>query len=220
MTNSSNDFIAGTVAGFSGKLIDHPFDTVKVLLQTQSAAGESQIKYRGAWHCLSHTVETRGVRGLYKALSSPLLGSCVENALLFWAYNHCQRLLLHLNDGAELSLLQLSLAGAGAGVVAPFITTPVELVKCRLQVQNSIGSNFRTYKGPIDVIVQTVKSEGIAHGLYRGHVSTLLREIPGNFVWYGLYESVCKAMIPVGGTKDDLSPIVHLCGGGESPLNC
>ena len=187
MTSSLNDFIAGSTAGFAGKLLDYPLDTVKVLLQTQSAAAESQVKYRGAWHCLSQTVETKGIQGLYKGLSSPLLGSCAENALLFWAYNHCQRFLLHLNDGVELSVFQLSLAGAGAGAVAPFVLTPVELVKCRLQVQNAAGSGFRTYKGPFDVIVQTVKSEGIARGLYRGHVSTLLREIPGNFVWYGLY---------------------------------
>lgn len=215
MADSKNDFVAGTMGGFAGKLLDYPLDTVKVLLQTQSAVGESQVQYRGAWHCLRHTVETKGVQGLYKGLSSPLLGSMAENALLFWAYNHCQRFLLHVNDGVELSLFQLSLAGAGAGAVVPFVLTPVELVKCRLQVQNSSGTGFRAYKGPFDVIAQTVKSEGVVRGLYRGHLSTLLREIPGNFVWYGLYEGVCKIMIPPGGSKDDLGPAVHLCGGGE-----
>ena len=31
-----NEFVAGTLGGFAGKLLDYPFDTVKVLLQTQS----------------------------------------------------------------------------------------------------------------------------------------------------------------------------------------
>ena len=173
--------------------------------------------FPGAWHCLTHTVETKGVLSLYKGLSSPLLGSMAENALLFWAYNHCKRFLVQVNDNDEkLSLFQLSLAGAGAGAVVPFVLTPVELVKCRLQVQNHGGAgSFRVYKGPIDVIVQTVRTEGIARGLYRGHGSTLLREIPGNFVWYGLYEGVCMSMIPEGGTKDDLGASVHLLGGGK-----
>lgn len=238
MSDSLKEFAAGTAGGFAGKLLDYPLDTVKVLLQTQEA-GEfrgthieyaimshvavcvsqltSKSLFPGAWHCLTHTVETKGVLSLYKGLSSPLLGSMAENALLFWAYNHCKRFLVQANDGDEkLSLFQLSLAGAGAGAVVPFVLTPVELVKCRLQVQNHGGADsFRVYKGPIDVIVQTVRAEGIARGLYRGHGSTLLREIPGNFVWYGLYEGVCMSMIPEGGTKDDLGASVHLLGGGK-----
>ena len=217
MSDSLKDFVAGTAGGFAGKLLDYPLDTVKVLLQTQETSG---LRYRGAWHCLTHTVETKGLLSLYRGLSSPLLGSMAENALLFWAYNHCQRFLLHLNgyndkDGQKLSLFQQSLAGAGAGAVVPFVLTPVELIKCRLQVQNHDATGFRVYKGPMDVIVQTVRTEGIARGLYRGHASTLLREIPGNFVWYGLYEGVCMTMIPQGGTKDDLGPAVHLLGGGK-----
>jgi solute carrier family 25 carnitine/acylcarnitine transporter 20/29 len=52
-------------------------------------------------------------------------------------------------------------------------------------------------------MTRTLKNEGIA-GLYRGQTSMLLREIPGNFCWFGVYESVCKYNIPVGGTKEDL----------------
>jgi hypothetical protein len=195
------------------------------------SAGNSNnppVVYRGAWHCLRHTVETNGVGGLYKGLSSPLVGSMAENAVLFWMYSHCKRWvalasggtdpiaaahIVDQGDEEEMSLLQLSLAGAGAGFGSAFVLTPVELVKCRLQVQNSMASGFRSYRGPIDVIVQTIKTEGVVRGLYRGHTSTLLREIPGNFVWYGTYEGVCKLMIPPGGTKSDLGPLSHLSGG-------
>ena len=34
LSPAANDFIAGTVS-FAGKIVEHPFDTVKVLLQTQ-----------------------------------------------------------------------------------------------------------------------------------------------------------------------------------------
>ena len=222
---SWQDFCAGTAGGFAGKLLDYPLDTIKVLLQTQTKSGDSgagsNLRYRNAWHCFTHTVETGGIRSLYKGLSSPLLGSMAENALLFWAYNHCQQFIriVQNNDDNELSVFQCALAGAGAGAMVPLVLTPVELIKCRLQVQNAAtaagSTSFRTYTGPLDVIRQTVRDEGIIRGLYRGHASTVLREIPGNFVWYGLYEGVCAAMIPVGGTKKDLSPVVHLLGGGK-----
>eukprot|EP00539_Tryblionella_compressa_P001329 CAMPEP_0178744988 /NCGR_PEP_ID=MMETSP0744-20121128/7062_1 /TAXON_ID=913974 /ORGANISM="Nitzschia punctata, Strain CCMP561" /LENGTH=304 /DNA_ID=CAMNT_0020398155 /DNA_START=188 /DNA_END=1102 /DNA_ORIENTATION=- len=229
------------MGGFAAKLLDYPLDTVKTLLQVNSATaqgaaassaeGSGAVVYRGAWHCLQHTVENNGIRGLYKGISSPLLGSMAENAVLFWMYAHCKRWIAFASGGVDpivasktadqddddnMSLLQLSLAGAGAGFGAAFVLTPVELVKCRLQVQNSLSSGFRAYRGPMDVIVQTVKTEGIARGLYRGHASTLLREIPGNFVWYGTYEGVCKMMTPVDGTKADLGPSAHMLGGAAA----
>jgi hypothetical protein len=52
------DFIAGTVGGFAGKLIDYPFDTIKVLLQTQTIGPNGTTvppKYTGAWDCLRTT---------------------------------------------------------------------------------------------------------------------------------------------------------------------
>ena len=210
LSEPARDFVAGTMGGFASKLVDYPLDTVKVLLQTDYSS-----KYRGAWHCLHHTVKTKGVPAVYKGISSPLLGSMAENALLFWAYNHCKRLISGGKD-SELTVFQLALAGAGAGAVVPFVNTPVELVKCRLQVQNSATNpgQYKQYKGPIDVAIKTIQNEGLVHGLYRGNVSTLLREVPGNFVWYGLYEGTCKFFIPEGGTKSDLGTSVHLFGGG------
>ena len=47
------------------------------------------------------------------------------------------------------------------------------------------------YKGPIDVVVRTIKAEGL-QGLYRGHTACLMREIPGNFAWFGVYEGVLR----------------------------
>jgi hypothetical protein len=224
MDDNLVNFIAGSAAGFAGKLLDYPFDTIKVLQQTQNigshttAAAEatgSRAVYRGAVHCLQHTIETNGFFSLYNGLSSPLLGSVAEHAILFLAYSEIKKLMGEVPGQKDLSLLQLAFAGAGAGVFSPIFLTPVELVKCRLQVQNSASDGFRAYKGPIDVVVQTVKAEGLK-GLYRGNVAMILREIPGNFCWYGVYEGFCKFMTPEGGSKKDLGPSTHLVGGKEA----
>lgn len=219
MSEVFRDFVAGSVGGFAAKIFDYPLDSVKTLLQTQTTAGiraeqQSVHRYSGAWDCLIYTVRTKGVTSLYKGISSPLLGSVAENAVLFWAYNHCRIFLGETPHGPDLSLLQLSTAGAGAGAVVSFVLTPVELVKCRLQVQNSAsGAKFRVFRGPLDVIIQTLKYEGITRGMYRGHLSTMCREIPGNFCFFGVYEMTCKAMIPPGGSKKDLGASAHILGG-------
>jgi len=134
------------------------------------------------------------------------------------------------DDEHNMSLLQLASAGAAAGFGAATVLTPVELVKCRMQVQNniagtvatssavsSVGSDgFVRYKSPLDVVWRTVRDEGFVHGLYRGHTSTLLREIPGNFVWYGLYEAVCRSHLDPARNfykKSDLPVTIHMLGG-------
>ena len=220
LADSTKNIIAGTTAGFVGKLFDHPFDTIKVLLQTQSTHAPT---YRNAWHCFQVTVQSEaGFSSLYRGISAPLLGGMVETSMVFWGYSHCKAALGETPDH-RLSLGEYALAGAGAGFLAPIVMTPVELVKCRLQVQNAVGeaaameaatgAHFQLYKGPIDVIVKTIKQEGFFRGLYKGNLSTLAREVPGNCVWYGTYEAVCHAMIPEGGTKADLGPSSHWLGG-------
>ena len=46
----------------------------------------------------------------------------------------------------------------------------------------------------------------------------MYREIPGNFCYFGVYELVCKAMIPEGGSKKDLGASTHLLGGTLSGI--
>lgn len=264
MAEGWKDFVAGTVGGFSGKLLDYPFDTVKVLLQTQhsldsttkvnsqqtpnkaiknpitnsplhstiqqakimtkpppsAAATASQpLVYRGAIHCLTHTIQTRGFLSLYTGLPSPLLGSMAENAVLFLSYGEVKRLLGETKE-KELTLFQLAMAGAAAGGITSWVLNPFEVIKCQMQVMNSDAANgtagHRKYKGFVDCVLQTVKNDGIAKGLYRGQTSLMLREIPGNFCWYGVYEGVCLSQMPEGGTKLDLGPSTHLIGGAAA----
>ena len=53
------DFIAGTVGGFAGKIIEYPFDTIKVQMQ---ASGDSS---RGPLSCFREVLRKDGVKGLY-----------------------------------------------------------------------------------------------------------------------------------------------------------
>jgi len=84
MAEGYKDFIAGTVGGFSGKLLDYPFDTVKVLLQTQnslpstpsSVAGDASTISTKATKSLSSTIQTaaatpQNVTKIKSALSPP-----------------------------------------------------------------------------------------------------------------------------------------------------
>ncbi|ORX60869.1 mitochondrial carrier [Piromyces finnis] len=223
--NEVDDLVFGAISGIAGKIVEFPFDTVKVRLQTSSKG-----TFNGTFDCIVKTYKNEGIFGFYKGLSSPLVGSMIENGILFSGFSYAQHLIKKITKKSEdepLSMAQYTLAGGIAGTGAAMLLTPVELVKCKLQVQDvealyqqaksSATSNIATntthnvskiyYKGPIHVIYNTIKNHGI-RGMYRGHLGTLIREVGGGAAWFGVYELACNYMMKSSHikNKDDLPP--------------
>ena len=59
------NWLSGTVAGIAGCIVGHPFDTLKVRLQTQPV---DVPVYRGLADCFVKTMKWEGVGGLYKGV--------------------------------------------------------------------------------------------------------------------------------------------------------
>ena len=68
--SSLRDFVAGGAGGVCAVLVGHPFDLVKVRLQTAERG-----VYTGALDVVRRTAAREGaVRGLYAGVSAPLVG--------------------------------------------------------------------------------------------------------------------------------------------------
>lgn len=78
--------------------------------------------------------------------------------------------------GEECTFKQSLIAGSFGGFMNSFVLSPIELVKCRLQVQKDAKMAY--YKGPIDCLQKIIVDEGIRNGLFKGLASTLARETP------------------------------------------
>ncbi|EST09050.2 Mitochondrial substrate/solute carrier [Kalmanozyma brasiliensis GHG001] len=145
LSQASKDIAFGSIAGMISKVFEHPFDLVKVRLQTQSA--DRPARYAGAFDCFKQTYLQEGIRGLYRGLSMPVFGATLENACLFFVYNQMQSAIRWANGEARsgsaakadaeapLSIPQLAIAAAGAGATTSLVLTPIELIKCKMQVQ-------------------------------------------------------------------------------------
>ncbi|KAJ2611241.1 mitochondrial ornithine carrier protein [Coemansia sp. RSA 1365] len=205
------DLAYGSLAGMVGKTIEYPFDTVKVRLQTS----DSQV-FSGTLDCLKQTWQHEGFRGFYRGLTSPLLGAMAETAAVFYAYNRIQSVIRSASSAspgnAPLPLPQLFLSGALSGVICAFILSPVELVKCKLQVENVQGysaqpnastanASAARFSGPLSVVVHLVKTQGIA-GLYKGILPTIARESLGVACWFGTYELICQQLLKIQNAAD------------------
>lgn len=186
------DLTAGTVGGAAQLIVGHPFDTIKVKLQSMPTPLPGQLpKYTGAMDAVKQTISAEGSTGLFKGMGAPLATVAAFNAVLFTVRGQME-LLLRSAPGVPLSVSQQFVAGAGAGVAVSFLACPTELIKCRLQAQSAMGgsSTMVKYGGPMDVAKHVMKSEGGIRGLYKGLVPTFGREIPGNALMFGVYETV------------------------------
>ncbi|OVA01247.1 Mitochondrial substrate/solute carrier [Macleaya cordata] len=194
MGDVAKDLTAGTVGGAAQLIVGHPFDTIKVKLQSQPVPLPGQVpKYSGAIDAVKQTIRAEGLGGLYKGMGAPLATVAAFNAVLFTVRGQLETF-LRSQPGAPLTISQQVLCGAGAGLAVSFLACPTELIKCRLQAQSaladsSLSAGAPKYSGPIDVARQVLRSEGGARGLFKGLVPTLAREVPGNAAMFGVYEA-------------------------------
>ncbi|KAI0264731.1 mitochondrial carrier [Gloeopeniophorella convolvens] len=212
---AAKDITFGSIAGILSKVFEHPFDLTKVRLQAQVL--DASARFNGPIDCLVQTFRKEGIRGLYRGLPAPIVGAMAENASLFLAYGELQNLVRQVGGvptTQALSLPQLCLAAAGAGAITSFVLTPIELVKCKMQVQMlvavpapsstvaagvaaavppSLAASVRDLPGPLAVLRGVLRTDGV-RGLWLGQTGTLIRETGGASAWFGIKELVCTLL--------------------------
>lgn len=172
----------------AGKYIEYPFDTVKVRLQSQP--DHLPLRYTGPLDCFKQSLRQDGFIGLYRGITAPLVGAALETSSLFF-WERVGRELLFKSDlysrDKPLPLSALWLTGAISGAFTSLILTPVELVKCKIQVP--ADQIVRTATTPLSVIKEVFKHQGI-RGFWNGQVGTLIRETGGCAAWFGSKETI------------------------------
>ena len=80
--------------------------------------------------------------------------------------------------------------GAASGAFASYILTPIELIKCKMQVQASTAAAAGVVRpGPLALIKDVYRNYGV-RGFWNGQMGTFLRETGGGAAWFGSYEYV------------------------------
>ncbi|KAK0534775.1 hypothetical protein OC834_001755 [Tilletia horrida] len=188
--SASVDFIAGTVGGVASLLAGHPFDTIKTRLQSQvipstAQNGVSAPVYRNAMDAFRIIFV-----GLYKGVTSPLLGVAIMNASVFGCYSLALRAQMGANTSIDnASLGQIMLAGMASGVMTALITTPIDLLKIRQQNDTRTATSSNTFS----VIRNIVLRQGFT-GLFRGYGATCIRDL-GYGPYFFTYELLNRTLL-------------------------
>ncbi|OOG00353.1 hypothetical protein ASPCADRAFT_202224 [Aspergillus carbonarius ITEM 5010] len=216
---------AGAAGGVCAVVVGHPFDLVKVRLQT----AEKGV-YSGAIDVVKRTVAREGlVRGLYAGVSAPLVGVTPMFAVSFWGYDVGKTLVSKFsevrveNNTPQYTIGQISAAGFFSAIPMTLITAPFERVKVLLQIQ---GQNppppgqKPKYSGGLDVVRQLYKEGGI-RSVFRGSAMTLARDGPGSAAYFAAYEYIKRTLTPKdaqGNVTGQLSMPAVLAAGGAAGI--
>ncbi|KAH7124068.1 amino-acid transporter arg-13 [Dendryphion nanum] len=218
------DVVCGSIAGIVGKYIEYPFDTVKVRLQSQPH--HLPLQYTGPLDCFKQSLQRDGFLGIYRGISAPLVGAAVENACLFFSYRVAQDAIVaaglypHLRGHPEndLPYSGLLFCGGIAGAFTSLFLTPIELVKCKMQVPlESYGVGFKR-PGIPSIIASIYRHQGFM-GYWHGQMGTFIRETGGGVAWFGGYEGMkltfkhYNGLKPSTGKDNDLTVSQRLTAG-------
>ncbi|KPI89328.1 mitochondrial ornithine transporter 1-like protein [Leptomonas seymouri] len=195
MADALTHLLAGTVAGMSGVLMDYPLDTMKTRMQVRCP--NAHISYT---QCASLLYQQGGIRAFYRGLSVPFAAQGAEAATIFCVYNTALR---HFRaaeakhasaaDPPAPSIWNSASywkASACAGLAVSFILTPIEMIKCNLQMEGSRPHWQRRHRTVRGLAWDVYSLDGFS-GFYRGMTGTTTRAVFGNVAYFLSYEQ-CK----------------------------
>ncbi|EST04819.2 Mitochondrial substrate/solute carrier [Kalmanozyma brasiliensis GHG001] len=152
-----------------------------------SGGGSASIRvslpvYRSATDAFRIIIKEERLWGLYKGVTSPMLGVAIMNASIFGLYNLGLRYQQSHDLLSDHHIAQVFVAGMISGLGSSLITSPIDLIKIREQMNTSSKkpSTFQVFQ-------QVVRTEGITRGLYRGWCTTAVRDL-GYGPYFASYE--------------------------------
>lgn len=171
----------------------YPLDVVKTRMQLQLSTVSADERYNGVIDCFRKIIRKEGFSRLYKGITSPILMEAPKRATKFACNDEFQKFYKR-SFGVERLTQPLSiLSGASAGICESMVVVPFELVKIRLQDQNT------TFKGPVDVVRRICKEEGIL-AMYNGLESTMWRHGVWNAGYFGIIFQI-RSLLPAAQNK-------------------
>ena len=183
--------LAGACAGAFNDLIMHPIDTIRTRVNVSgvhsplhSVVESPLTSFINTFHT---TLQSQGVRGLYRGYTSVLIFSMPGNGIYFSAYELSKSTL-----EPKCGLLSEPAAGLIAQFAVSFLWTPYDIVKQRMQTHDMTGGGSTIAKS------STLRSEFqtlVRNGeLFRGLVASWIVWAPFSVVYFGVFESFRRTM--------------------------
>lgn len=208
LVENAKSVVAGGVGGIAAVLTGHPFDLLKVNLQSG--------QYNSMGSAVKDILKKSGPIGFYKGVVPPLVGVTPMFAVSFWGYDVGKNLVSSYTktDPKNFSIAQISTAGFFSAIPTTLVAAPFERIKIVLQTQDANAN-----KSMINAIKRIIASGGVK-SLFKGSVATLARDGPGSALYFATYEIAKKELTKLTGAKEgELSLLAVSTAGGLSGMS-
>ncbi|KAJ7541885.1 hypothetical protein O6H91_10G081000 [Diphasiastrum complanatum] len=175
---------AGACATVANDAVLTPMDVVKQRLQLSCSP------YRGVLDCIKKMLKEEGLRAFYASYRTTVLMNIPFVGVHFASYEAAKKVLndLSLDRTGEENFLTHVVAGGAAGALASAVTTPLDVVKTRLQCQGVCGAERYCNSSISEVIRRVITREG-PKGLFRGMKPRVLFHTPAAAISWSTYEA-------------------------------
>uniref|UniRef100_A0A8C6HQM6 Kidney mitochondrial carrier protein 1 n=1 Tax=Mus spicilegus TaxID=10103 RepID=A0A8C6HQM6_MUSSI len=156
-------FVYGGLASITAECGTFPIDLTKTRLQIQGQTNDAnfrEIRYRGMLHALMRIGREEGLRALYSGIAPAMLRQASYGTIKIGTYQSLKRLAVERPE--DETLLVNVVCGILSGVISSAIANPTDVLKIRMQAQNSAVQG-----GMIDSFISIYQQEG-TRGLWKG----------------------------------------------------
>jgi len=181
---------AGSLAGLTETIVNCPFETVKVRMQSK----EFLSKFKGTAECLAYLVKNEGISSVYKGFEAQAWRNCFWNGAYFGIIGY-----INLENAARADerenmtkgekLFEKFYVGAFASSVGTLLNTPFDVAKSRMQLQSNEAGQLPKYRYAFQSIGLIAKEEGFS-AIYKGLGPRLVRLGPGGGIMIVAFEFI------------------------------
>lgn len=195
---SADSPLVHLAAGLTAESVSAVFWVPMEVIKQRAQARTGLLQSARASVIVSEMLLHEGVRSFFKgyALTIGVFGP--YSMLYFMAYERLKQLFTPENDTTGgFHGGGIALCAAGAGAAAAAITSPLDVIKTRLQTQGdavvsaslstSVSRTPNRYRGTCHVARSIVREEGL-RGLFRGMSARVLWIIPGTSITMSMFE--------------------------------
>eukprot|EP00252_Welwitschia_mirabilis_P026247 TRINITY_DN8522_c0_g1_i1.p1 TRINITY_DN8522_c0_g1~~TRINITY_DN8522_c0_g1_i1.p1 ORF type:complete len:331 (+),score=65.21 TRINITY_DN8522_c0_g1_i1:465-1457(+) len=180
---------SGVTATIASDAVLTPMDVVKQRLQLKSSP------YKGVTDCIIRMLKEEGIRAFYVSYRTTVVMNAPFTAVHFATYEAMKKILSEISPetGNEDHLLVHIAAGGAAGALASAVTTPLDVIKTRLQCQGVCGADRYNGSSILNAAQMIVSKEG-AKALLGGLKARVLFHTPAAAICWSTYEA-CKTFL-------------------------
>jgi len=185
----AGNLASGGAAGATSLCFVYPLDFARTRLGADVGKGSAR-QYNGLIDCLSKTVKSDGIGGLYRGFSVSVQGIIIYRAAYFGFFDTAKGM---LPDPKKTPLVVSWMIAQVVTTVSGVISYPFDTVRRRMMMQSGVPVAERQYKSTVHCWGKILKTEG-GKAFFKGAFSNVLRGTGGAFVLV-LYDEI-KALLP------------------------